>query len=1251
MTKKRRERVPNVLWTLYKDNARTISSTIIALLPTNCDCESRGKCLRCVFGNGDDDAALSYLVRPHDPLDYRRFMNSCFVVVPELAPPLPRISFTQFWSQLQIVERTIQNHFNKQTAPCNVICHGYKTFKQLRSNVDLLTQSIWDLTLKRIGDCLMVYLLMNTSIFMPVKHNVHQQVAGPPVKIVFGKSIVHPPPSSIDARPPRKRRRRRRRNRSIGEEPPSKAPVEADQYQQNSCTSVVIKNEDYSGLPCLETATLSQLAETAMHVDDNISQNQNIHDDSSIEMPEKKPRKRFRLSSWQRRKRCKRMVAEGTSTQVCSAESSVVDHDLSKAREHGNHWLGQGGPASDKNKFNIRTDMQLLCPCCSVFQSLSPLPMDAQISRKPLFYNFNSSPSLFLEKHMLNFLKPGIAGTKDLLRHICGLASVDSTKLPAVCFHKKGFCSHDSPCLYHSFIKSLKVFVHRAKKCQHSKLLQKHCSSQLNFQVSGLEPVLARPKQDTIQKVSPNHKRTTEVIQRQFGLSQPYCLKDEVVSFIWAVCRSILPPDLLGISSSRRILRRNISKFIKLRQFEKFSLKQCMSKLQLSNFPLLSSKCYCSVSSEHGTKEITGRKQQIQQKLACKYNSLKQALLERWIFWLFASIVVPLVQAKFYVSESEHGKLNIFYYRKSIWEKLSDGYTRLLKDQSYQSLDNASVINILRKRSFGFSNVRLCPKETGARPIANLKAPSRLCIGRCHSRSRLPRKLRKGRPLYSTTNRVTYFKSVNTVLRDLSLVIKDLKRKEPERWGSTVFCYNDIYKKFCLFLRHLKEGHATMPAVYLVVSDVQKAFDTVNQDKLLSILNETQMADRYTTQKSIDISSRKTCAWYSVDFKLTSQGDGAVHRSTFPRVSVNQEQSETVKREQLQLILKEHLKNNVLKLGQKFFLQTVGIPQGSVLSTLLCTLYYGHLENNVLVPYLARSANDVAKTNDSGSVALHAASDASFPLPESMLLRFVDDYLFISTSKKQALTFYTRLRRGFREYNCYMNQGKFCTNFDCGSLQSGSKRMLTGSDGVSFVQWSGLLINISNLEVQADYSRYLNDHLSSTLTVNWQHKPGGILRGKLCAYMRPKCHPIFYDLTINSPATIKLNVYQSFVLCAMKFHCYVRELSTWCNLPPKTHLTSIEGSLRYMYKLMKRRIFKVVSSSVSQPFIQVSKQEVQWLGLTAYIRVLSRKKSRHKELLRFLRLKLARFSCIGGSTELKYAVDDYHSSVLWEIKY
>ena len=41
----------------------------------------------------------------------------------------------------------------------------------------------------------------------------------------------------------------------------------------------------------------------------------------------------------------------------------------------------------------------------------------------------------------------------------------------------------------------------------------------------------------------------------------------------------------------------------------------------------------------------------------------QQRLLARWIMWLFAKLVVPLLRANFYVTESEAYRYQIFYYR------------------------------------------------------------------------------------------------------------------------------------------------------------------------------------------------------------------------------------------------------------------------------------------------------------------------------------------------------------------------------------------------------------------------------------------------------------------------------------------------------------------------------------------------------------------------------------------------------------
>lgn len=85
--------------------------------------------------------------------------------------------------------------------------------------------------------------------------------------------------------------------------------------------------------------------------------------------------------------------------------------------------------------------------------------------------------------------------------------------------------------------------------------------------------------------------------------------------------------------------------------------------------------------------------------------------------------------------------------------------------------------------------------------------------------------------------------------------------------------------------------------------------------------------------------------------------------------------------------------------------------------------------------------------------------------------------------------------------------------------------------------------------------------------------------------------------------------------------------------------------------LIKRRMHALQASTGFRPIFKVGKDETKWLGLTAFIRALSRKQSRYRELLSMLRSELKAQGETGTSSALKYAVDDAHSSVLWKIKY
>ncbi|KAK1439435.1 hypothetical protein QVD17_05253 [Tagetes erecta] len=961
---RKRCRVPEVLWRLFKHRPQTLAQTLLTLIsPPTLQCRS-------------DDDRISFLLTRDDPSDYRYLLNHCFVVVSDTAPPLPPpFDHRSRFSQTEIVRRTIEMMLYENRSTQNVICAGYNKHKRSGVVLEALTSSSWSLLLERIGDDLMVYLLKHTSIFVPLNKRKHQQVAGIAIDDLCWKHL-------------------KLISESKKQQPSSGVP---ESYHKAVSVAMDIDIPE---------------SFVSSHRDSTKDANLSRHTQENEVLPVSQSRKRLRSHAC-RRKRKRRNLS---FLYMCETKSSLLE----------------------------RT-MKSLCSCCSVWQTLQKVPPENQIKKRPMLYKSARTTSVLPEKHKINSLRPNVSGANALFKDIFGSSDLCLAVQSTQCSHSKDTCTNrTTKCLYHSLHKLLRILIRKAICCPRARILNKHILGQ----------------------------NSTE----------------GVVSFIWAVCMNIIPRELLG---NCRILRKNISKLIRLRIYEKISLHQCMYRLKLSSFKFLSdNNSPCNPST-------------------------KRKLLERWIYWMVASFVVPLLQANFYVTESEHAKLQVLFYEKSIWEKLTKTSIAHLKDECYSLVDVASVKEIINSRRFGFSKVRFRPKANGIRPLANLKSSSRM--------------------KFSVA--VKEFKSVNVVLQDLHATLKDVKIKNPEKLGSSVFSYNEVHKNLRKFLSRVKNGCNTLPHVYMVVADVQKAYDSINQDKLLKVMKDVIVNDQLLHETHQAIASNQhfhVCQYNNLSrqFRSLVQNDSSHH------IIVDQGRSRIALKDDLHFNLEQHVKYNLLLTHKLFYKQNVGISQGSILSSLLCSFYLGHMENTKLVPFLEKVTNK---------------SDKS----DFMLLRFVDDFLFISTSKDVAHGFISRLERGFGEYNCYMNQEKFGLSFNSEKIRLQSNRSCFGN---KFLRWSGLFINCETLEVQADYTRY-------------------------------------------------------------------------------------------MYRLMKRRLYYLHADPVTRPILKVKRREVEWLGLTAYIQVLKRKQSRYSDLLRLLDLKLnLKFGDI-ESHDLKFAVDKSNSLILWKIKY
>ena len=364
---------------------------------------------------------------------------------------------------------------------------------------------------------------------------------------------------------------------------------------------------------------------------------------------------------------------------------------------------------------------------------------------------------------------------------------------------------------------------------------------------------------------------TVEAIDSECEAVKSYCSKSQVVSFIWAVSRSLIPSELLGTPSNWRIMTRNISKFIHLRRFEKFPLKLCMHELKTSRFPFLSDKYFLISQNAWLQKYVEGHNKVFHEEFRNWNNAvhgIKRKLLEKWMFWYFSFLVVPLVQANFYVTESEQGKHDVYYYQKPVWEKLTNRTIACFKDWRYSYLDDVAVHNILGGRPFGFSKLRLQPKENGVRMVANLKGSSRMPL---HVSAAGVRYHKTEGILKPQKTKFERYQSVNSVLRDAHTILKGIQFKDPVKLGSSVFDYNDVYKKLCPFLVGQKKGLTHMPSFFIVTSDVLKAFDSVDQDKLLGIMKDVLLEDEYFLKQYDQIVCTKKSLWVQKQFTMLDE--------------------------------------------------------------------------------------------------------------------------------------------------------------------------------------------------------------------------------------------------------------------------------------------------------------------------------------------------------------------------------------------
>ena len=417
----------------------------------------------------------------------------------------------------------------------------------------------------------------------------------------------------------------------------------------------------------------------------------------------------------------------------------------------------------------------------------------------------------------------------------------------------------------------------------------------------------------------------------------------------------------------------------------------------------------------------------------------RREILLEFLYYLFDSLLIPLIRSNFHVTESNVHQNRIFYFRHDIWRSLTEPAIASFKLSMYEEIKTVKAKKLLDARPLGFSQIRLLPKKDGVRPITNLR--------------RRVTKLQNGK--------VALGRSINSVMAPVFNVLDFERRKRPALVGSSLFSVGDTYPKLKRFGQTI---HGTVPpsrCYYFAKVDAKSCFDTIPQQAVVRLMRQITSEEDYRITRHAEIKpfdthgygiarhrseikpARKfiSSAKAATDFQsfddFVSAGLGKAQKNTIFVDSIVQ----TLQKKTRSLdLLEDHIKRNMIKIGKKFFRQKAGIPQGSVLSSLLCNYFYAELERECL-----------------GFLDEH----------QSILLRLIDDFLLITTNKDHAKKFLQVMHDGIERYGVEVNPAKSLANFDV--IVNGSQ-VPCMHEGVEF-PYCGNSINTRTLEITKDRDR------------------------------------------------------------------------------------------------------------------------------------------------------------------------------------
>ncbi|KAG0022333.1 hypothetical protein BGZ81_008560 [Podila clonocystis] len=249
-----------------------------------------------------------------------------------------------------------------------------------------------------------------------------------------------------------------------------------------------------------------------------------------------------------------------------------------------------------------------------------------------------------------------------------------------------------------------------------------------------------------------------------------------------------------------------MSKFIHLRKYESISLQYVLQGFKMSACEWLQDSR--KADPRGSVRHLPPSASEKQFEILCEF-----------LYWLFDGFLVPLLQASFYVTDSSYQKNKMFYYRHELWRKILKPAVNSLQERMFIKMEKKEIAECQRP----FANVRFLPKTNDLRPIVNLRKKAT--------------KLVNGNPAHGSW-------SMNQTLSNAFLVLACERNRQ--FISSSAIGMSDLYHRLKQLKAKLVDPtQSKQSKLYFVKVDIQRSFDSINQDKLMEVIDR-MLQERYS---------------------------------------------------------------------------------------------------------------------------------------------------------------------------------------------------------------------------------------------------------------------------------------------------------------------------------------------------------------------------------------------------------------------